>query len=415
MADVAFMVDDEDFNIGYDLLDPLERFERRREQLLDEETKKLMEYVFKFYSFYRAEGDESDMSNFLTIGFCEMILYMSDPEKYDWIYDRLHKLADRYLNNGQMRFMLEQYEIAIMAHIYGNTIDDNIKEFARHIILAAEEHNDYRENRPPPQPERSGIEPSDYADPRNPHRYHGWQPVYILEKEIYVRFNCLIPTEPAPNEISTDALKVKDSNDRLYYIERSELKHYLAYGESNDFGQWVKVKLIEQRTWLYWHETGHYCPNTSNTDDYIMVRRVFYDETDNCRIIFVDRKPRSDGWMFKDYPPPAVQYIAEEEEEEEIVVVPAPPRRSYTHQRSSVIDMVMPNDLFNHIITDAVNKGETCSITFEPLTAENATVLSCFHIFDNDAIHKWVETNESCPLCRARAFCMYVPRIRNAS
>lgn len=44
--------------------------------------------------------------------------------------------------------------------------------------------------------------------------------------------------------------------------------------------------------------------------------------------------------------------------------------------------------------------GETCSITLEQISPVTASVTTCFHCFDTNAINTWLETHSSCPLCK---------------
>ena len=405
MADVAFMDDDEDFNIGYDSLDQLEQFEQfeqRREQLLEEEKMRVQPYI-RDYFLYVPNTERADI-------FTEMILYISNAQQYNWIYDRVYKIANTYLTNAQLRFNLQEREMGIIAYVHSNTLADKAIQYAKDILLAAHERYEYVENRPPPEERRNGLIDADFA-PGIPVNLYGWQPVIILEKNIYVRSHYLDNVDVNRR----DLLIVEDVNEHLnHFIERRALR-YLPSEEDliERPDDWVKVKLVEQRTWIF--NEGRKYPFTPNTDNYIMVRKVFRDT--GIRILFADRSwSGMDNGMLANYPPIPEEEEEEAEEEEEIV---APPprvvRRFPEPPTNNIVDMVMPNKLFNHIITDAVNNGDTCSITFEPLIMENAVVLSCFHIFDNTAIHKWMETNESCPLCRKTALCMYVPHVRNIS
>jgi hypothetical protein len=52
------------------------------------------------------------------------------------------------------------------------------------------------------------------------------------------------------------------------------------------------------------------------------------------------------------------------------------------------------------IVEDAVSKKQDCSITMEPVTKESAVVTDCYHVFDKDAITRWLETNKTCPVCK---------------
>ena len=65
---------------------------------------------------------------------------------------------------------------------------------------------------------------------------------------------------------------------------------------------------------------------------------------------------------------------------------------------------VTPTSLPHHVsrilLERAIAEGAECPITGERLTMA-ATVTSCGHIFDKEAIHTWLATNKTCPECRA--------------
>lgn len=53
------------------------------------------------------------------------------------------------------------------------------------------------------------------------------------------------------------------------------------------------------------------------------------------------------------------------------------------------------------MIADAVASEATCPITTNPLTLINAAcVAPCYHIFEREAIEKWLESKSTCPECR---------------
>jgi hypothetical protein len=53
------------------------------------------------------------------------------------------------------------------------------------------------------------------------------------------------------------------------------------------------------------------------------------------------------------------------------------------------------------VIKDAVKQELICPITMNPLTLSSATCVSpCYHIFEKDAITRWLETKNTCPECR---------------
>lgn len=53
------------------------------------------------------------------------------------------------------------------------------------------------------------------------------------------------------------------------------------------------------------------------------------------------------------------------------------------------------------VIKDAIQQELVCPITMNPLTLSSAICVSpCYHVFDKDAITRWLETKNTCPECR---------------
>ena len=55
------------------------------------------------------------------------------------------------------------------------------------------------------------------------------------------------------------------------------------------------------------------------------------------------------------------------------------------------------------IVEYAVNTEMSCPIKMEPITRQNAGVLSCQHVFIKDEIQRWFTTNSGCPICREQS------------
>lgn len=55
------------------------------------------------------------------------------------------------------------------------------------------------------------------------------------------------------------------------------------------------------------------------------------------------------------------------------------------------------------IAEDASKRGETCSITLDEISPITASVTTCFHTFDANAITTWFQTNDTCPMCKRKA------------
>ena len=68
---------------------------------------------------------------------------------------------------------------------------------------------------------------------------------------------------------------------------------------------------------------------------------------------------------------------------------PSPTR----HILRSALYFIYPNAKFR------VNKHETCSICLSPSTD---SALQCGHGFHWDCVREWLDSNNTCPICRAR-------------
>lgn len=52
------------------------------------------------------------------------------------------------------------------------------------------------------------------------------------------------------------------------------------------------------------------------------------------------------------------------------------------------------------IAEDASKKGDSCPITMELLSPITASVTSCYHVFDTEAINHWLTEHKTCPVCK---------------
>jgi hypothetical protein len=60
----------------------------------------------------------------------------------------------------------------------------------------------------------------------------------------------------------------------------------------------------------------------------------------------------------------------------------------------------LPPHVVPMIISEAVKQQQQCSITFDAITADNASVTTCGHVFTKDAIAEWMKQRTTCPECR---------------
>ena len=73
-----------------------------------------------------------------------------------------------------------------------------------------------------------------------------------------------------------------------------------------------------------------------------------------------------------------------------------------TDNSSKYIIESIPPHIISAILRDAVMQGQECPITASELDVSNGAVTSCFHLFEKNAIMKWLmlpESKEKCPVC----------------
>jgi hypothetical protein len=62
----------------------------------------------------------------------------------------------------------------------------------------------------------------------------------------------------------------------------------------------------------------------------------------------------------------------------------------------------IPQHIIRALLRDAVMQEEICPITNMELDVSNGAVTSCFHLFNRDAICKWLSmpgSRDKCPVC----------------
>ena len=60
----------------------------------------------------------------------------------------------------------------------------------------------------------------------------------------------------------------------------------------------------------------------------------------------------------------------------------------------------LPPHVVPMIISEAVTQHRQCSISLDDITADNACVTTCGHVFTKDAISRWMQQHRTCPECR---------------
>jgi hypothetical protein len=80
--------------------------------------------------------------------------------------------------------------------------------------------------------------------------------------------------------------------------------------------------------------------------------------------------------------------------------VPAPPG-PINHVFTNLPEPI-PRRIAWLIAEDASKNGDSCSITLDMISPITASVTTCFHVFNSDAIATWLTTNPLCPMCKKR-------------
>ena len=69
-------------------------------------------------------------------------------------------------------------------------------------------------------------------------------------------------------------------------------------------------------------------------------------------------------------------------------------------QRAAACAVDLPPHVVPMIISEAVTQHRQCSISLDDITADNACVTTCGHVFTKDAISRWMQQHSTCPECR---------------
>ena len=70
-----------------------------------------------------------------------------------------------------------------------------------------------------------------------------------------------------------------------------------------------------------------------------------------------------------------------------------------------VRDTIYPAHIKQLIITDSIQKNESCVITGDTISQENACITTCGHVFTRSGLTGWhsmPSSNQSCPVCRQK-------------
>jgi hypothetical protein len=67
-----------------------------------------------------------------------------------------------------------------------------------------------------------------------------------------------------------------------------------------------------------------------------------------------------------------------------------------------IVKTVIPKHVLTIVLEKAVADKETCAITCEPITIENAAVTTCGHVFTETGLVQSLQRSPLCPICRTK-------------
>lgn len=68
---------------------------------------------------------------------------------------------------------------------------------------------------------------------------------------------------------------------------------------------------------------------------------------------------------------------------------------------STPIKQKIPQFVTEIMKRDAISAKASCAISLESLAEVPVSITSCFHMFDSSSINKWLQRENSCPVCKS--------------
>jgi SUMO ligase MMS21 Smc5/6 complex component len=82
---------------------------------------------------------------------------------------------------------------------------------------------------------------------------------------------------------------------------------------------------------------------------------------------------------------------------------PPPQRPQQQQQQQQQCPNSLPKFVADLIIRNAAAEGARCPITMDPIEETEAfTVTACYHVFNAEALQRWLREHSNCPECNGR-------------
>jgi len=296
-------------------------------RMTDEEIRQSIVHLLRAYFDKSTNIDPLDTTRTYDVAgahisaLADIILYTSNPILYYTSEETTHATAGILLTNSTLRFKLPEPLISMIAyrHSRTNIMDNEIIKIAADIVYSAKKNQEFWEKK------RDGLlqwglcptEDSNtyyrYRNNAGPLGIEGWIPVIIEHQDIWIRRNQFNMYDwglaDRDQIIRPDSLKVHLHGNHNNYTPRYVSRELLSkcpslYGINSDINEddWIKVILLQQRTWIYFNSKKiTILPKSSVADSYIkFTTAVSFPHSRGCTF-FAERNTQ--GSAFINYPP----------------------------------------------------------------------------------------------------------------
>jgi hypothetical protein len=99
-------------------------------------------------------------------------------------------------------------------------------------------------------------------------------------------------------------------------------------------------------------------------------------------------------------PPPPTRSIHASAALALLMLLDTPEQPQHPSTKTTTVATTLPPHVAALVLKEAVAGAATCPITMEPITQSTGVVTGCGHVFQRDAVAKWLGEHGTCPECR---------------
>ena len=127
------------------------------------------------------------------------------------------------------------------------------------------------------------------------------------------------------------------------------------------------------------------------------VYNMFYRPIHSNEIIRIEPRQNQQNQMLLDEPEPSQRERQQQQQQRER-------QRQQQQQRpASICPNSLPKFVADLILRNAAAEGARCPITMDPIEETDVfTVTACYHVFNAEALQRWLRERSTCPECNSR-------------